>query len=91
MATVLSSHASDDATGVTWPQCDVDVESCWWRCCRVMLTTAIPGRFCHDAMYMSSHATMVLPSHAGDGAAGRFGYGVMYMPSHAGDGATKSC
>jgi hypothetical protein len=56
-----------------------------------MLTTAIPGRFCHYAMYMSSDATMVLPSHAGDGAAGRFGYDVMYMPSHAGDGATKSC
>jgi hypothetical protein len=27
--TVLSSHAGDGATKVTWPQHDVDVESCW--------------------------------------------------------------
>jgi hypothetical protein len=27
--TVLSSHAGDGATKVTWPQHDVDAKSCW--------------------------------------------------------------
>jgi hypothetical protein len=26
---MLLSHAGDDAADVTWPRCDVDVESCW--------------------------------------------------------------
>jgi hypothetical protein len=25
----MPSHASDDGTGATWPQHDVDTESCW--------------------------------------------------------------
>jgi hypothetical protein len=27
LETMLSSHAGDDAAEVTWPRCDVDVES----------------------------------------------------------------
>jgi hypothetical protein len=59
---VLPCHADDSATGATWPRRDVDVESCWRRFGRVMLATALPGRFGRDVMYM--------PSHASDGAAG---------------------
>jgi hypothetical protein len=29
LATMLPSHAGNDAVGVTWPWCDEDVESCW--------------------------------------------------------------
>jgi hypothetical protein len=28
LVTILPSHAGDDAAGVTWPQRDVDAESC---------------------------------------------------------------
>jgi hypothetical protein len=42
-ATMLPSHASDGAVGMTWPRGNVDVESCWRQCCRVMLATALPG------------------------------------------------
>jgi hypothetical protein len=37
LVTVLSSHAGDDAAGVTLSRCDVDDESCWRWCCQVML------------------------------------------------------
>jgi hypothetical protein len=37
LSTMLSSHAGDGATGATWPQCNIDVESCWRKCYRVML------------------------------------------------------
>jgi hypothetical protein len=30
---VLLSPAGNDAVEATWPQCDVDVESCWRQCC----------------------------------------------------------
>jgi hypothetical protein len=38
--TMLSSHASDGAAEVTLPWRDVDAESCWQQCYRVMLVTA---------------------------------------------------
>jgi hypothetical protein len=33
LAMVLPSLAGDRTVGVTWPRRDVDVESCWQRCC----------------------------------------------------------
>jgi hypothetical protein len=54
---VLSSHASNDAAGKTWPRCDVDVESCWRQCCRVKLATTLLGRHDRDKMYMPCHAS----------------------------------
>jgi hypothetical protein len=39
--TMLSSHASDGAVEATWPQHDVDVESCWQQCYRVMLAMVL--------------------------------------------------
>jgi hypothetical protein len=47
---VLSSHASDGAARVNWPRYNVDAESCWRRCCQVMLKTALPERLGHDTM-----------------------------------------
>jgi hypothetical protein len=41
LTTVLSSHAGDGTTGATWSRRDVDAESCWRRCYRVMLVTAL--------------------------------------------------
>jgi hypothetical protein len=41
LATMLLNHGRDDAAKSTWPRCDVDVESCWQQCCRVMLTMAL--------------------------------------------------
>jgi hypothetical protein len=41
LATMLLSHVGDVATGVIWSRCDVDAESCWQQCCRVMLTTVL--------------------------------------------------
>jgi hypothetical protein len=38
LPTVLSGHAGDGAAGVTWLWCDVDIESYWRWCCRVMLS-----------------------------------------------------
>jgi hypothetical protein len=40
LVTMLPSHAGDGTAGVTWLQRDVDVESCWRQCCRVMLAVA---------------------------------------------------
>jgi hypothetical protein len=37
MSTVLSSDVGDGAVKVTCLRCDVDAESCWRWCCRVML------------------------------------------------------
>jgi hypothetical protein len=50
LATVLPSYAGDDATRATWLRCDVDVESCWPRCCQVMLAMVLPGGLGHDVM-----------------------------------------
>jgi hypothetical protein len=55
---VLPSHASDGADGATWPWSDVDIESCWRQCCRVLLVISLFSR-----------AGRVLPSQAGDGPA----------------------
>jgi hypothetical protein len=41
MATMLPSHAGDCATEVTWPRCNVNAESCWRPCCRVILVMAL--------------------------------------------------
>jgi hypothetical protein len=60
LATMLLSHASDGPAKVTWPWSDVDAESCWRQCYRVMLVMMLPRRHGHDAMYM--------PIHASDGA-----------------------
>jgi hypothetical protein len=68
LAMVLPSDAGNGATGVTWPQCDVEVESCsrgavescWRRRWRGDLAAAR----CRCRVML---ATM-LPSHAGDGA-----------------------
>jgi hypothetical protein len=38
---VLLRHVGDDTTEATWPQRDVDAESCWRRCCQVMLVTML--------------------------------------------------
>jgi hypothetical protein len=35
------SHTSDGTAEVTWPRSNVDVKSCWQRCCRVMMVTAL--------------------------------------------------
>jgi hypothetical protein len=50
LATMLSSHAGDDATGVTWSWSDVNVESCWRQCYRVKLTTTLLGQLDRDVM-----------------------------------------
>jgi hypothetical protein len=47
---MLSSHTGDDATEATWPWRDVDAESCWGRCCRVMLVIVLPGQLGHSVM-----------------------------------------
>jgi hypothetical protein len=39
--TMLPSHAGDNTTEVTWPRCDIDAESCWQQCCRVVLAMAL--------------------------------------------------
>jgi hypothetical protein len=49
-ATVLSSHAGDNAAGMTWLRRDVDANSCRRQCCRVMLATALPRQMRHGAM-----------------------------------------
>jgi hypothetical protein len=38
---VLLGHAGNATAGATWPRCDVDVESCWRQCCRVMRVMAL--------------------------------------------------
>jgi hypothetical protein len=57
----MLSHASNNATGVTWPYRDVDAESCWWRCCRA--NSVVMRCKCRVIQ------VMMLQSHAGDGAA----------------------
>jgi hypothetical protein len=37
----MLSYAGDGAIEVTWPQHDVDVESCWRQCCHVMLVIVL--------------------------------------------------
>jgi hypothetical protein len=56
LMTVLPSHAGDDDAGVTWPRCDVDVESCSRQCSRVMLMMMLPKRLGCGVMWMPSHA-----------------------------------
>jgi hypothetical protein len=50
LAMMLLSHAGDDAAGVTWLRRDVDAESCWRQCCRVILVMTLPGRLSHGVM-----------------------------------------
>jgi hypothetical protein len=50
LATILPSHARDDVTEATWPRHDVDVESYWQQCCRVMLVTTLSGRLDNGMM-----------------------------------------
>jgi hypothetical protein len=50
LATLLSSHVGDSAIGETGPQRDVDVESCWLRCCGVKLATALLGQLGRGAI-----------------------------------------
>jgi hypothetical protein len=47
---VLPSHADDSAAGVTWLGHDIDVESYWRQCYRVMLLRALPGPLNRSAM-----------------------------------------
>jgi hypothetical protein len=49
LTTILPSHASNGAAEATWPQRDVDVKSCWRRCCRVKLVTVLPSHAGDDA------------------------------------------
>jgi hypothetical protein len=44
LVTMLSSHAIDGTARAIWPPRDVDAESCWRRCCRVMLAMVLLGR-----------------------------------------------
>jgi hypothetical protein len=48
--TMLPNHVGDDAAGATRSQHDVDVESCWRQCYRVMLEMALTGCFGCGAM-----------------------------------------
>jgi hypothetical protein len=62
----LPSPAGDGAT----KSYDEDAESCWRRCCRVMLAMTLLGQHGHDAMEIPSMLGIMLPSHAGKGATG---------------------
>jgi hypothetical protein len=41
LTAMLLSHVGDEAAEVTWPRCDIDVESCWRQCYRVMLAMVL--------------------------------------------------
>jgi hypothetical protein len=41
LVTMLPSHAGDDATEATWSWRDVEDESCWRQCYRVLLLLAL--------------------------------------------------
>jgi hypothetical protein len=71
LAMVLSSHPGDYVARTTCPRGDVDVESCWQRCHRVMLVMVLPSPTtdgaaestlvvarcrCRGAMSLLSHA-----------------------------------
>jgi hypothetical protein len=47
---MLPSHDGDGVTEVTWPRHDVDVESRWRQCCRVVLATMLPEGLGHSVM-----------------------------------------
>jgi hypothetical protein len=80
---VRLSQASDDTTEATWPRHDVDVESCWRRCCRGDL--AATWYRCQVMLIT------VLLSQAGDSIAeATWPWRDVYV-SHAGDGAAESC
>jgi hypothetical protein len=55
LATVLMSHAGDDAARATWPRHDIDAESYWRWCCRVNLAMVLSGPLGRNVMYMLSH------------------------------------
>jgi hypothetical protein len=38
----IVESAGDGVVRMTWPRRDVDVESCWRLCCRVMLAIVLP-------------------------------------------------
>jgi hypothetical protein len=50
LATMLPSHAGDDAAEVTWPRRDIDAESCWQQCYQVMLVMTQPRQLGRDEM-----------------------------------------
>jgi hypothetical protein len=50
LAIMLPSHVGDGAAEMAWLQHNVDVESCWRQCCRVMLTTVLSRRLGRSAM-----------------------------------------
>jgi hypothetical protein len=66
---VLTSHAGDDIAEASWLRGDVDTESCWQRCCRVMLVMTLSMRLGWCVMSIPSHADDGAMSHAGDGTA----------------------
>jgi hypothetical protein len=43
-AMYMLSHAADCAVGASWLQHDVDAESYWRQCCRVILVMVLPRR-----------------------------------------------
>jgi hypothetical protein len=47
---MLSSHTGDGAAKETWLWRDVDVESCWRQCCRVMMVMALLMRLGRSTM-----------------------------------------
>jgi hypothetical protein len=50
LPTMLPSHVGNDVAGVTWSWRDLDIESCWRQCCRVMLTTVLSSHAGDDAV-----------------------------------------
>jgi hypothetical protein len=57
--TMLLSPTGDGASEATlvmmvprrrWPWCDVDTESCWQQCCRVMLAMTLLRQLGHGTM-----------------------------------------
>jgi hypothetical protein len=47
---MLPTNAGDGATEATWLWHDVEAESCWQQCCRILLVTTLPGQLGHGAM-----------------------------------------
>jgi hypothetical protein len=53
-AITLSSHAGDGAARTTWPLHDVDAESYWQQCYRVMLAMAVQLKVVLDVVRLRS-------------------------------------
>jgi hypothetical protein len=50
LTTMLPSHASAAATGVTLLRHDVYAKSCWQQCYRVILAMTLPGQLDRSVM-----------------------------------------